>query len=224
MTLTIAVNLTDFIILTGDQRLTLELLDSNEDNQFKMTIDQYKKIRKWRYGAIVTSGAVILMDLFYKHLQFESGLLNSELDLFKVASKAVNDFLTFGYSIVHAVGWAYFSFFTDGELTLIGISIDGINTECDYIQPLHANFSMYAGTPNSTIFQDFVNQLREVNHFNTTNDFINYHLNLISRFYLNQKRIDDSITSSFDYVIQDTITGNMIEGTVLNNDALYLEN
>lgn len=68
MTLTVAINIQDYIFLASDQRLTIEC--APETNLPPKTyIDHYKKIKYWEYGAITVSGDVMLMHYLFLILQ-----------------------------------------------------------------------------------------------------------------------------------------------------------
>ena len=65
-TLTVAINIQDYIFLASDQRLTIEC--APETNLPPKTyISHYKKIKYWEYGAITVSGDVMLNALFLSY-------------------------------------------------------------------------------------------------------------------------------------------------------------
>lgn len=81
---------------------------------------------------------------------------------------------------------------------------------------MYAHFSLFEGTPDDPIYQLFVNSLRKAGNFLNFEDFYNYHTELLKFFYTTQKRIDNSITSSFDLFIQDKKTGQGFIRTISN--------
>lgn len=68
MTLIVAINLNNYIILTGDHRLTIDFKPFAKLPS-KIIVDGYKKLKYWKHGAIVVSGNVVLMNYFYEFLQ-----------------------------------------------------------------------------------------------------------------------------------------------------------
>lgn len=213
MTLAIAINLNDYIILTGDHRLTIEC-EPFTGSPVKTVLDNYKKIRYWKYGAITVSGDVLLM--YYFHEVLELYAKQNNWDFLQVAEVARAMYLKDGKSKEHATGTAFFSIFTLEKVDIIHLSIKENYTEYEVIKPMHAHFSLFEGAPYDPIYQLFVNSLRKIDNFLNIKDFYNYHMELLKIFYARQKRIDNSITSSFDLFIQNTKTGQGFMRTITN--------
>ncbi|MGF2637281.1 hypothetical protein ACQUFW_13290 [Acinetobacter johnsonii] len=213
MTLTVAINIDDYIILTGDHRLTIEC-EPFTGLPTRTVVDDYKKIKYWKYGAITVSGDVLLMYYFHEVLEFYAKQNN--WDFLQVAQVARAMYLNDDKPEQHATGTAFFSLFTLGKVEIIHLSIKKNYIEYETIKPMHAHFSLFEGTPDDPIYQLFVNSLRKIDSFLNFEDFYNYHTELLRFFYTRQKRIDDSITSSFDLFIQNTKTGQGFMQTIEN--------
>lgn len=204
MTLTVAINIQDYIFLASDQRLTIECgpLTNLPPKTF---VDDYKKIKYWEYGAITVSGNVLLMHYFHRVLQiYAKKNLWNFLDM---AVEARNLYFEKAKTTKEATGTAFISIFTLNGVQIVHLSIKENIIEYEIVPPMHAHFSLFAGTPDDPIYQLFVNSLKKVDTFLNKIDFFNYHIELIKYFFKRQKRIDESITSSFDVFIQSTKSG-----------------
>ncbi|ALH95677.1 hypothetical protein [Acinetobacter equi] len=206
MTLTIAINLDDYVILTGDQRLTIEC-EPFTNLPAKTIIDNYKKIKQWTHGGITVSGDVLLMQYFHEELEAHARHKTPKWDFLNTARLARVLYLQDDKPIDHATGCAFFSLFNLDKVELIHLSIRKTVIEYETVLPMHAHFSLFAGTPDDPIYQQFVDALKKVNTFKNFIDFFNYHVDLIKAFYKRQQSFDESITSTFDLYIQDTKTG-----------------
>jgi hypothetical protein len=213
MTLTVAINLKDYIIVTADHRLTIEC-EPFTGLPARTVVDNYKKIKYWKYGAITVSGDVLLM--YYFHEVLELYAKQNNLDFLQIAQVARAMYLKDGKHREHATGTAFFSIFTLEKVDIIHLSIKENYIEYEIIKPMYAHFSLFEGTPDDPIYQLFVNSLRKIDNFLYFKDFYNYHIELLKFFYTRQKRIDDSITSSFDIFIQNTKTGHGFMQTIKN--------
>lgn len=105
MTLTVAINLNDYIILTGDHRLTIEC-EPFTGLPARTVVDDYKKIKYWEYGAITVSGDVLLM--YYFHEVLEIYAKQNNWDFLQVAQVARAMYLSAGKPVQHATGTAFF--------------------------------------------------------------------------------------------------------------------
>ena len=106
MTLTVAINIDDYIILTGDHRLTIEC-EPFTGLPARTVVDDYKKIKYWKYGAITVSGEVLLMYYFHEVLEFYAKQNN--WDFLQVAQVARAMYLNDDKPEQHATGTAFFS-------------------------------------------------------------------------------------------------------------------
>ena len=172
MTLTVAINIDDYIILTGDHRLTIEC-EPFTGLPARTVVDDYKKIKYWKYGAITVSGDVLLMYYFHEVLEFYAKQNN--WDFLQVAQVARAMYLNDDKPEQHATGTAFFSLFTLGKVEIIHLSIKKNYIEYETIKPMHAHFSLFEGTPDDPIYQLFVNSLRKIDSFLNFEDFYNYH-------------------------------------------------
>ena len=68
MTLTVAINLDDYVFIAGDHRLIIQS-EPYTGSPDKIVVDDYKKIRYWEHGAITVSGDVLLMHYFHEILE-----------------------------------------------------------------------------------------------------------------------------------------------------------
>lgn len=206
MTLTVAIHLNDFIVLVGDQRLTVEY-ESVKQAPAKVILDDYQKIRYWKHGAIVVSGSVLLMHYFYELLNIHAASEPAEWQFLAIAQIARAKFLNIYKGSEEATGTAFFSLFNNHKVELIHLSINEDGIQYETIQPMFAHFSVFAGTPDDPIYQLFVDALRQQQHFAGIEEFYNYHIELIKIFYKRQASFDESITCAFDVFIQNVSTG-----------------
>lgn len=215
MTLTVAINIQDYIFLASDQRLTIEC--APETNLPPKTyIDHYKKIKYWEYGAITVSGDVMLMHYFFVILQAHAK--QNCWDFLQMAQEARCFYFQNNKTTQPATGTAFISIYTLDKVEIVHVSIKEHLIEYEVIEPMHAHFSLYAGRPDDPIYQVFVNSLKKLDQFLNREDFFNYHIELIKYFFTRQKRFDESITSSFDLFIQNTTTGKGVLITVNNSE------
>lgn len=213
MTLTVAINLKDYIIITGDHRLTIECEPFTE-LPARTIVDDYKKIKYWKYGAITVSGNVLLM--YYFHEVLELYAKQNNWDFLQIAQIARTMYLKDRKTKDPVAGTAFFSIFTLEKVDIIHLSIKEDYIEYEVVKPMYAHFSLFEGTPDDPIYQLFVNSLKKIDNFLNIKDFYNYHMELLKFFYTRQKRFDDSITSSFDLFIQNTKTGHGFMQTIEN--------
>jgi len=203
MTLIVAINLNNYIILTGDHRLTIECQPFTKLPS-KFFVDGYKKLKYWKHGAIVVSGSVVLMHYFYEFLQAQAP---DTFDFLLAAYQARIRFLQEGGQLDQATGCAFFSVFNNGEVLLIHLSIKTTLVEYEKVYPIFAHFSAFEGEPDDPVFQEFAASLRQSFEFESAQAFYGYHVDLLKAFYRSQNSFDESVTSSFDLFIQDTKTG-----------------
>ena len=215
MTLTIAIQLDDYIILTGDQRLIVEC-ESFTQLPAKTIYDGYKKIKYWKHGAITVSGDVLLM--YYFHELLELYAQKSNFDLLQIAQIAKKMYINDRKPSNQATGVAFLSIFSFGKVELITLSIEETEIEYETIAPMNAHFSMFAGTPDDPIYQNFVDALRCIGNFPSFKAFFEYHVDLIKAFYKRQKSFNESITARFDLFIQNTQTAYGLIHTITNLD------
>lgn len=213
MTLTVAINLDDYILITGDHRLTIEC-EPFTGLPARTIIDDYKKVRYWEYGAITVSGDVLLM--YYFHQALDLYAKQNLWDFLEIAQIARAMYVNQGKPSNTATGTAFFSIYTVEKVELINLSITETHIEYETVPPMHAYFSMFAGTADDPIYQMFVNSLKKLDKFINNKDFLNYHIELLKHFYTRQQSFDESITSSFDLLIQNTKTGQGFMKTIEN--------
>lgn len=214
MTLIVAIHVDDYLILTGDHRLTLEC-QPHTNLPEKIFQDGYKKIKYFKYGAITVSGDVILMEYFFDLLQRYTEQNN--WNFIEIAQVARQLFIESGRDPISAKGTAFFTVQTFNQVQLIALYIREKEIEYETIPDMHAYFALFAGTPVDPIYQIFANSLRKVDKFAHLEDFYNYHLALIKQFYKRQQSFDSSITASFDLYIQHKKTGKAAITTIFND-------
>jgi hypothetical protein len=213
MTLTIAINLDNYVFIAGDHRLSIEC-EPFTGLPAKTIIDDYKKVSYWEHGGITVSGDVLLMHYFKQALVTYAKQNN--WNFLEIAQVARLMYLQDGKPIHKATGTAFFSIFTMKKVELICLSIRENEIEYEVIPAMNAHFSVFAGSPDDPIYQIFVNSLKKFDKFTITQDFFIYHLELLKQFYRRQQSFDDSITKSFDLFIQDTRTGYGFMTTIIN--------
>lgn len=206
MTLIVAINLNNYIFLASDQRLTFECAPST-GLPTHIYQDGYSKIQYWQYGAIVMSGDVFLMDFFYQALISSAKSNDHNLDVIYIAQVALAAYLHLFLKPKQIFGCAFFSIFTSEGMEIIHLSISDNVIKYETIEPMHAHFSLFAGSPNDPIYQQLVNCLRNDKSFENFKDFYHYHAELLKYFFKRQRSFDESITSTFDLFIQNKKNG-----------------
>lgn len=213
MTLTIAINLDNYVLIAGDHRLSIEC-EPFTGLPAKTIIDDYKKVSYWEHGGITVSGDVLLMHYFKQVLEIYAKQNN--WNFLEIAQVARLMYLQDDKPIHKATGTAFFSIFTTEKVKLICLSIRENEIEYEVIPTMNAHFSVFSGSPDDPIYQIFVNSLKKFDKFIVTQDFFNYHIELLKQFYRRQQSFDNSITKSFDLFIQDTRTGYGFMTTIIN--------
>lgn len=216
MTLTIAINLDDFVIITADQRLTIHCKPFTNLPE-TLYSDNYKKINIWKHGAMTSSGDVLLMHCFYELLQVHANDGDNTWRFIEIAQQAREIFLEIGHPKEEATGSALFSLYNLGTTHLIHLTFDKTSIRYETIPAIQANFCLFAGTPDDPIYQAFVSALRRIRYFDSFSNFFNYNVNLIKAFYKRQQSFDDTITSTFDIFIQHRKSGKSFLKTIYND-------
>lgn len=204
MTLIVAINLDNYVLIAGDHRLSIEC-EPFTGLPARTIIDDYKKVSYWKHGGITVSGDVILMHYFKQVLELYAE--KNKWDFLEIAQVARFMYLRDGKQPQKATGTAFFSIFTMEKVELISLSIRENEIEYEIIPTMNAHFSLFAGSPDDPIYQVFVNSLKKFDKFIVAQNFFTYHIELLKQFYIRQQSFDDSITKSFDLFIQDTKTG-----------------
>ncbi len=107
MTLTIAINLDNYVFIAGDHRLSIEC-EPFTGLPAKTIIDDYKKVSYWEHGGITVSGDVLLMHYFKQALVTYAKQNN--WNFLEIAQVARLMYLQDGKPIHKATGTAFFQY------------------------------------------------------------------------------------------------------------------
>jgi len=208
MTLIIAADVQDHLILAGDHCAVMSRVSIESDSD--VVIGNYRKVFPWKYGAVTASGDVFLVMWFcrlFLHHEQQGGAV----DLLQVASEAKHMRTRHGIPRTSSTANIFFSLPGADGFALHGLSIKGRTMDYERIEPISTRFSMREErSPDESVCQAFNTLLRPSFFFQTVDAFNRHHLDLLGAFYTAQSAVDDRVTATFDVFMLDKTTG---EGT-----------
>lgn len=110
-------------------------------------------------------------------------------------------------SVERSTGCVIFTAKLLNKTVLIHLSIDESTVEYEFIELMHSFLSLGGGDQNDPVYHYFSDLLKEEYWFENFEIFLDYHLNLVKNLIKRQKSFDSSITSTFDFIIQSSKTG-----------------
>lgn len=205
MTLIIAADVQDHLILAGDHCAVLSSLSNPVVSD--VVISNYRKVYPWKYGAIAASGDVFLVAgfcrLFLRHQR-----CGGAVDLRLVASEAKQLRTRAGVPRCQSTGNIFFTLPGQYGFELHSVCIGDSTVEYEHIAPISTRLSLReACAPDVAVCQAFNRQLRPLFWFKDRSCFHRHHLDLLAGLYRSQSDVDALVTSSFDTFILDKRTG-----------------
>lgn len=225
MSLVIAFNLNDYAILATDRRGIVNFKHGDEETELFRT-DQCKKIRQVPFGFYVCAGDYFLTECF-----------DIEANRKDVETRRLDQVLTDTHTrYCHLKGVAHFQEKTTmvliaqgtdenkiDQILEISFGIDRIGIE--EVEPMSLVALMSAMNSNKTFWRDIgYNNLQRIEQFDSTAQFLDYHISLMRYIWTEQLKFDDRISSHIDLYCHHkvTSTGIFIPSEYLNS-KYYLE-
>lgn len=214
MTLLVALQIKDYIFLASDQRVTVQC-EAFTGLPPLFYIDEFKKYRIWHYGVMISSGNVTFLEYFYSLIKRKTRYSEDAMqDFSKMATTAKELCLTgHGIRFDQSTATIFITARIKGKFELIQLNIRENYFEYFVIEPMSIALSMFAGVPDDPAYQVVADALRPISAFKDYRGFYEYHLQLIDSFFKRQYSFDESITSKFDLIVQNTRqgTGSIVE-------------
>lgn len=205
MTLIIAADVQDHLILAGDRCAVLSSMSNRE--KLDVVLRNYQKVYPWKYGAIAASGDVVLMVNFWRNFLLHEGL-GQPINLAQVAREAKAARTRVGIPPSQSTGNVFFTLPGRDGFELHGLFFGERTVECEIITPIEARLSMQAHrAPVQATCHAFASRLRPSLFFDDITAFHRHHLDLFGRFFAEQSVVDDRVTSSCDVFMLDKRSG-----------------
>lgn len=202
MTLIIAVDVQDHLILAGDHCAVMSRV-SNEDEP-DVILRNYQKVYPWKYGAVAASGDVFLMVHFCRLFLLHERQ-GQPIALLQVAREAK---AACAGSPSRSIGNIFFTLPGSDGFELHGAFFTETTVEFEVIEPISTRFSMREErAPDETTCHSFNSRLRPSFFFEDIDAFHRHHLDLLSGFFTGQSAVDDLVTPSFDAFVLDKRSG-----------------
>lgn len=196
MTLIIAADAQDHLILAGDHCAVLSRVSNKGENE--AVLRNYQKVYPWKYGAVAASGDVFLMAHFCRlFLHHESR--GQPIDLLQVA-REVKAMRSRSVTPPHqSTGNIFFTLPGRDGFELHCASFRASTVEFEVIAPIGTRFSMREERiPDEGACHAFNSKLRPSFLFDGIDAFHRHHLDSLSGFFAGQSAVDDFVTPSFD--------------------------
>lgn len=205
MTLIIAADVQDHLILAGDHCAVLSRVSNGEKQN--AVLRNYQKVHPWKYGAIAASGDVVLMVNFWRKFLLQEGL-GQPINLAQVAREAKAARTRAGIPPSQSTGNVFFTLPGRDGFELHGLFFGERTVEYDVVAPIETRFSMQAHrVPGEAGCHAFNSRLRPSFFFDDINAFHRHHIDLFGRFFAEQSAVDDLVTSSYDIFMLDKRSG-----------------
>jgi len=225
MTMIIAANLGDCILIAADKRaMTCNL----ETGAMELNTDQELKIKLWNRGAVVGTGETLFLNRvaqYFVNYRDGDGLLRQIDAIYEELGKRVLEGVS---SIALQNNTIVFSMFNGRKTLLYSISIEQffnffkerrtniVHPYMHEIKEMVVEVTCFNLPPDMTSLIDFQKNIKPLKFFNADRDCVLYYIDNLKEIFATQASIDPSITASFDLYMQSCETGKSI--------ALHIEN
>ena len=205
MTLLIAADVQDHLILAGDHCAVMSRVSTQGPPE--VTLDNYRKVYPWKYGAIAASGDVFLMVHFCRlFLHHES--TGQSLDLLQIAREAKVACFRNGARPGDSSGNIFLTLPGAEGFGLYCVCVTADTIDFEIIEPISVRFSMREErVPEESACQAFTGRLRPAFFFQDSGAFHHHHLDLLEAFFARQSAVDEMVTSSFDVCVLEKRSG-----------------
>jgi len=209
MSLVIAFNLNDFVILATDRRGVLHY--GNEEKNIILKIDDtYQKLRKIPFGFFASAGDYLIAECFHAECLVQT---SQKRNLNQILEDTY-------YRYCNLKGVCHFSEMTTILLIAKGFNQNGKTTK-DAILEINIGFQhikiqevdsmnlvalMANMNPNQNFWDEMGSYLRSSNDFKKFEDFFSYHVYLIKYIWQKQLKFDDLISHHIDFYFHDRRT------------------
>lgn len=171
-----------------------------------VVLDNYRKVYRWKYGAIASSGNVFLMVYFCRlFLRHES--MGQPIDLLQVANEAKTLRSKSGIPPSESTGNLFFTLPGRDAFHLYGLFIGSDAIDYEIFAPVSTRFSMRETTSDQLACHAFNRRLRPSFFFVSIDDFYHYHLKRLTAIFASHSAIDGLVTASFDVCMLNKETG-----------------
>lgn len=205
MTLIVAADVQDHLILAGDHCAVLSRLSN--DGPPQRILFNFRKLQAWKYGAIAASGHVPLTAHFI-HLVTLYDAKRSVISLQEIARQAKASCTQQGASAEHSTGNIFLTLLGQEGFQLHMLCVEKSQITLDTIEPIGSVFSLSEDAAMAPAAYKALNgRLRPSFFFKTMQEFHHYHLECLRQIYAQQSAHDPFVTSSFDLAIFNKQTG-----------------
>ncbi|WP_296280832.1 hypothetical protein [uncultured Acinetobacter sp.] len=221
MTLLIALQLDEYIFLASDQRVTVQC-EAFTGLPPLLYVDDFKKYRIWDYGVMICSGNVTFLEYFYSLIKLKKSYSEDAMQDFSKMATTAKELCLAGHGIQfdQSTATIFITARIKGKFELIQLNIRENYFEYFVIEPMSIVLSMFAGVPDDPAYQVVVDALRPISAFKNYQGFYEYHVQLIDLFFKRQCSFDESITSQYDVIVQNTRFGNGSIVEITGNEPL----
>ncbi|MGH8086012.1 MAG: hypothetical protein ACREPV_12170 [Lysobacter sp.] len=205
MTLLIAADVQDHLIVAGDHCAVMSRVSTQGPPE--VTLDNYRKVYPWKYGAIAASGDVFLMVHFCRLFLHHEGL-GHPLDLLQIAKEAKMACVRNGARSDASAGSIFLTLPGAEGFSLYHVCVTTDMIDFEIIEAIGTRFSMREErAPDESVCQAFTSRLRPAIFFGDSAAFSHYHIDLLKTFFARQNAVDEMVTSSFDVCLLEKRTG-----------------
>lgn len=203
MSLVVALHLKEHIIMVADKRQ----IEFSEDRRQFIYHNDSRKIYLWQLGAISGCGeSGLINNIAYHIIQF--GIQGGTINILDIANAMRQQRLDDGIPLDAIENTSVYISYFDGKMHLLKIRFEDHWARLELSKPNEMMALMV--NPSSAIMEDLKNihtHLRECSTFTHSTDFMNYYITLLADLFFKQSCLDPTITSQFDFYLQDSRTG-----------------
>lgn len=206
MTLIVAADAQDHLILAGDHCAVLSRMSTGEPTE--RIVRNYRKVYPWKYGAIAASGDVILLAYWWR-MFMKKDIRGSTVDLLHLAADAKRARNLDGIPPEKSTANIFCTLPGENGFALHTVYIGTKRVSCDVIKPISSVFSMREGGLDETASEKFVNSLRPSFFFTDPRHCERYNTDLLRDLFTEQAAQDSLVTASFDMILLQKESGRM---------------
>lgn len=209
MSLVIAFNLNDFVILATDRRGVLHYGNEKENIILKID-DNYQKLRKIPFGFFASAGDYLIAECFYIECMTEtSHKRNLDQILENTYYRYCNLKDVCHFSEMTTILLIAKEFNQNGKTTkdaILEINIEFQHIKIQEVDSMNLVALMANMNPDQNFWNKIGGYLRSSNDFNKFEDFFSYHVCLIKYIWQKQLKFDDLISHHTDFYFHDRRT------------------
>lgn len=217
----VSAHLGDVIMIAADKRAMNYNIDTNE---LSVLYNNENKIQLWCRGAVAGTGDVVFINRIMRRFAGIS-IEEQKIRQIDIITEEINRRLYEGLSIDFINNnTILFSIFNGVDSLLYSIPISAFiekQLSNDYlnlnkVEPGTVEVCCLHTPPDLLYLKNFQSNLRSLNSFDSTVQFLIYYVDQLKQIFAMQASIDPSVTSTFDLYLQSCQTGQGL--------ALHIEN